>query len=110
MRKITFSLLLCYVCLFAQAQTSQVLTNDRNAFRAADQLVKQQIEFKDPGSSGKALNWDFSSVKPINEEYSLNYFIPDSTDMFRLCGMEHNTRYYFRQQHDILETGGRCVS
>jgi len=73
-------------------------------------LVKQQIGFKDPGSSGKALNWDFSSVKPINEEYSLNYFIPDSTDMFRLCGMEHNTRYYFRLQHDILKTGGRCLS
>jgi len=106
MKKITLTLLLCYVCILAQAQTSQVLTNDRNAYRAADQLVKQQIEFKDPGSSGKALNWDFSSVKPINEEYSLNYFIPDSTDMFRLCGMEHNTRYYFRQQKDSLQATG----
>jgi len=106
MQKITFTILFYCVCFFSQAQTSQILTTDRNAYRAADQLVKQQIEFKDPGSSGKALNWDFSNVKPINEEYSLNYFIPDSTDMFRLCGLEHNTRYYFRQQQDSLQATG----
>ena len=51
------------------SQTSQKLTTTCNAYRAADKIVKQQIDFKDPGSSGKNLNWDFSIVQPINEEY-----------------------------------------
>jgi len=106
MRKITFCIIACFVCFLIQAQNSQILTTKHNAYRAADNLVKQQVEFKDPGSSGKGLNWDFSMVKSINDEYSLKYFIPDSTDMFRLCGMEHNTRYYFRQQMDSLQAVG----
>ena len=88
------------------AQTLQKLTTGRNAYRAADKIVKEQVEFIDPGSSGKDLNWDFSVVKPINEKYSLNYFIPDSTNMTHLCGMEHNTRYYYRQQRDSLQATG----
>jgi len=82
------------------------LTTDRNAYRAADQIIKQQVEFKDPGNSGKNLTWDFRIVQPINEEYTLDYFIPDSTDMARLCGIEHNTRYYYRQQNDSLQAVG----
>jgi len=88
------------------AQTSHTLTTSRNAYRAADQLVKQQVEYKDPGSNGRNLTWDFRMVQPINEEYKLDYFIPDSTNMNRLCGMEHNTRYYYLQQHDSLQAVG----
>jgi len=106
MREITLFILVCCACLTIQAQLTQTLSNDCNAYRAADKIVKQQIEFKDPGSSGKELNWDFSNIQPINEEYSLNYFIPDSTMMTRLCGMEHNTRYYYRQQQDSLQAVG----
>jgi hypothetical protein len=94
------------LCLFTLSANSQVLTTERNAYRAADQLVKQQVEFKDPGSSGKNLTWDFRFLQPINEEYALNYFIPDSTQMTRLCGQEHNTRYYFREQRDSLQAVG----
>ena len=89
-----------------QAQNLHKLSTERNAYRAADQLVKQQVEYKDPGSSGKNLTWDFRFLQPINEEYALNYFIPDSTNMMRLCGQEHNTRYYFRQQKDSLQAVG----
>jgi len=104
MKKIIF---LLYLNCFLQSVNAQSsLNNERNAYRAADQLVKQQIEFKDPGSSGKSLNWDFSSVQPVNEEYTLNYFIPDSTQMTLMCGLEHNTRYYFRQQQDSLQATG----
>ena len=52
MKKFTHFILLLYAGLITQAQTSQKLTLDRNAYRAGDQLVKQQVEFKDPGSSG----------------------------------------------------------
>jgi len=108
MKKLTLTLFLC--CLgglgLVLAQSSHSLTTERNAYRAADQLVKQQVEFKDPGSTGKGLYWDFSTLQPINENYTLNYFIPDSARMTRLCGQEHNTRYYFRQQQDSLQAVG----
>lgn len=95
-----FALLLTTAMSDALAQ--HTLTSNRNAYRAADQIVKQQVEFKDPGSSGKGLIWDFRMTQPINEEYSLNYFIPDSTRMDTLCGLEHNTRYYYMQKRDSL--------
>jgi hypothetical protein len=78
------------------------LSFDRNAYRAADQMIKQQVEFIDPGNSGKGVVWRFNMLQPINENYPLHYFIPDSTKMNILCGQEHNTRYYFRQQSDSL--------
>ena len=106
MNKLTFSILVWTVALSAQAQNSQRLSTDRNAYRADDQVVKQQVEFKDPGSSGRNLNWDFRFLQPVNEYYSLNYFIPDSTQMNRICGLEHNTRYYYQQQQDSLWATG----
>lgn len=81
---------------------SQNITFDRNAYRAEDHIVKQQVVFKDPGASGKDLTWDFSMLQDINEEYNLNYFIPDSMHMDTICGMEHRTRYYYKQKNDSL--------
>jgi len=78
------------------------LTTERNAYRAADKLVKQQVEYKDPGSSGKNLNWDFRTLQPVNEEYSLNYFFKNKIDTTLLCGQEHNTHYYYNQKADSL--------
>lgn len=89
------------IAVGVQAQTHR-LTADRNAYRSADRIVKQQVEYKDPGSTGKELTWDFRTLQPINEEYKLDYFIPDSTRMDTLCGMEHNTRYYYFQKRDSL--------
>ncbi|MDD4993090.1 MAG: hypothetical protein PHR83_12750 [Paludibacter sp.] len=104
MNKLT--LILFFGCVVLSVMAQHNITNAGNAYRAADQLVKQQVEFKDPGSSGKDLHWDFSMVQPINEDYKLDYFIPDSTQMNRLCGMEHNTRYYYLQHNDSLWATG----
>lgn len=87
-------------------QSSHCLTKGRNAYRAADKLTKQQVEYKDPGIIGKGLVWDFTMVQPINEDYQLKYFIPDSTQMNGLCGQEHNTRYYYLQRNDSLWATG----
>ena len=54
------------------------LTFDRNALRGGDQLVKQQVEYKDPGSTGKGLIWDFTFLQPINEQYTLDYSMYNS--------------------------------
>ena len=104
MNKLTLSFFFC--CILINATAQHKLTANRNAYRAADQLVKQQVEFKDPGSSGKNLTWDFSMLQPINEKYTLDYFIPDSTQMERLCGKEHSTRYYYLQHGDSLRAVG----
>jgi hypothetical protein len=106
MKKISLFLLICIACLSAESQNTQKLTTVRNAYRADDQIVKQQVEYKDPGSSGKNLSWDFRIVQPINEEYSLNYFLPKKNDSTRICGTEHHTLYYFRQQKDSLQATG----
>lgn len=96
---LTLMLLLMFVI---NTSAQQRLTKERNALRGSDRLIKQQVEFKDPGSAGKQLTWDFRTLQPINEEYKLDYFIPDSTRMDTLCGMEHNTRYYYYQKRDSL--------
>ncbi|MDD2797227.1 MAG: hypothetical protein PHV20_01400 [Bacteroidales bacterium] len=102
MKHIFLFITLCTTSFSLQATNFHALSASRNAYRAADQITKQQVEYKEPGTAGLGKVWDFSTVQPINEAYTLDYFIPDSTDMLRLCGMEHNTRYYYRQQADSV--------
>ncbi|MFZ4455218.1 MAG: hypothetical protein ACOYOT_03265 [Bacteroidales bacterium] len=102
MKKLLLLTTLSIACVSLSARNFYALSSARNAYRAADQITKQQVEYKEPGTAGLGKVWDFSSVSPINEEYTLDYFIPDSTDMLRICGMEHNTRYYYRQQGDSV--------
>lgn len=102
-KKLTILTLIIVTNLSAQVQK---LTNDFNAFRPDDLIIKQQVEFKDPGSKGKNLTWDFSMLQPINEEYTLKYFIPDSMFIDTICGMEHRTRYYYYQKQDSLWAKG----
>ena len=106
MKNTILILLTCLMAGSGMAQTTQKLTADRNAYRASDQIEKQQVEFKDPGGSGRSLNWDFSMLQPVNEHYSLSYFAPDPEHAEKLCGQEHNTRYYYRQQGDSLWATG----
>ena len=78
------------------------LTSKRNAIRPDDNLLKLQVEYQDPGSSGKERVWDFSSLSPIDYAYKLTYSLPDTTDTARICGREHQTRYYYLQHRDSL--------
>lgn len=96
---LTLMLLLMFVI---NTSAQHRLTKERNALRGSDRLIKQQVEFKDPGSMGKSLQWDFRMLQPLNEEYTLDYFIPDSTRMDTLCGMEHLTRYYYKLSNDSI--------
>ena len=43
--------------------------------------IKQQVAYKDQGASGKELTWDFGMLSPINEKYTVAYYIPDSNYM-----------------------------
>jgi hypothetical protein len=100
------------------------LNTTHNRFRPGDVLIKQQVEFIDPGSSGGNKVWDFSKLKTINDEYTLTYSLPplegDSVyilgdvrynkkkvdDSELIVGTEHNTMYYYHLTGDsLLQTG-----
>ncbi|MFV0328718.1 MAG: T9SS type A sorting domain-containing protein [Dysgonomonas sp.] len=91
-----------------------------NHFRPGDVLIKQQVEFIDPGQVGENQLWDFSKVKSINDEYTLIYSLPpllddsiyimgdmhflkkDIHDNELVVGTENNTMYYYRLTNDSL--------
>lgn len=68
--------------------------------------IKQQVQYQDPGAYGKDLTWDFRMLRPINDEYTIAFSIPDSNYMHRWCGTEHRTRYYYAVSGDtVWQTG-----
>lgn len=92
------------VCLSGQVPFK--LSTKENTYLAGDSLYKYQVEYKDPGSIGKKLEWDFSNLRILNDNYLIKYFYPDKRDSFRICGMEHRTRYYYQQRNDTLWATG----
>jgi hypothetical protein len=100
------------------AQT--VLQITHNLYRAGDEIVKQQVEYKDPGRSGENVLWDFSQLQVTNPEYTLSYHSPrvsdDNTfilglDTFSvkqadpkdfIIGYEHFTAYFYQLKDDRL--------
>ena len=81
--------------LFAQYS----LQSKYNMFRADDEIVKQQVEYKDPGRAGENVLWDFGKLKSQNDEYKLSYTLSKNS---LLAGIEHNTRYYYSLSNDSL--------
>lgn len=104
----------CKLPVFGQLNT------DHNHMRPGDVLVKQQVEYKDPGKAGKNLVWDFSKLKTVNDQYTLTYSLPplegDSVYIVGdtrfpkkkvganelVIGTEHNTMYFYRLKNDSL--------
>ncbi|GAB6121396.1 T9SS type A sorting domain-containing protein [Dysgonomonas termitidis] len=96
------------------------LNSLHNHLRPGDVLIKQQVEYVDPGGSGGNKTWDFSKLRTINDEYTLTYELPplegDSvyivgtkryeknkvSDNELIVGTEHNTMYYYRLINDSL--------
>lgn len=96
------------------------LTKTYNLPRGGDQIIKQQVDYKDPGRSGEEVVWDFSRLKAVNPEYKLTYRSPKAVgDSIYLLGkdtlsaknipegdlvvgMEHYTMYYYQLQGESL--------
>jgi len=108
----------CALPVFGQINASH------NQLRAGDVLIKQQVEFVNPGKAGANQLWNFSKLKTINDEYMLEYALPplegdsmyimgdrrykkdDVKENELIVGTEHNTLYYYRQKADsLLQTG-----
>lgn len=75
------------------------LQSGLNMFRAGDELIKQQVGYKDPGLAGAGVLWDFSRLETVNEEYALAYSTSDDS---LITGTEHLTRYHYALQNDSL--------
>lgn len=111
--------ILIYLLIISSTIHAQ-LNTIHNSLRSGDIIIKQQVEFKNPGEAKAHEFWDFSQVKLINEEYELEYseapLIGDSVYVMGynqfpkqarqhlefIIGKEHNTMYYFKQTKDSL--------
>jgi hypothetical protein len=91
---------------FANILNAQnVLTKPLQFYRPGDKLVKQQIEYKDPGRSGTNVLWDFSTLKPINENYRVSYRSTTHKrggDSVSIIGQEHQTMYKYVLKGDSV--------
>lgn len=96
MKKMGVFLLLCIPSLlFAQ----HILQSKLNMFRVGDEIVKQQVNYKDPGRSGENVLWDFSLLDVENEEYEISYV---SRRNSMITGSEHLTHYHYTLRNDSL--------
>ena len=103
------TIILSVACVSLPAQ--DILKKVSNQERAGDEIIKQQVEYKEPGRVDKNVLWDFSRLKSVNDSYTVVYSSPvavgDSVyimgldtisvktkDKF-LIGTEHNTTYYY---------------
>ncbi len=95
-----------------------------NGIRSGDEIIKQQVEYKDPGREGENVIWDFGKLKSVNDEYTLVYSSPtligDSIyilggDTIKskglkpnelVIGTEHYTMYYYHQKENQTEVLG----
>ena len=96
------------------------LTVLHNMPRYGDYLVKQQVDYKEPGRTGENVVWNFGQLKVLNSEYIVSYDEPpvlgdsvyvlgrDTLAMKNvrsgelIVGTEHFTRYYYRLKGDSL--------
>jgi len=105
----TFYFLLLLSLIGSQSLFSQkrgmALHKYRNIPYVGDSIVKQQMEYADPGTAGKQITWDFRGVRPVNDEYILLYKSA-SEDTSKIVGIEHHTIYRYEIRHDsLLHTG-----
>jgi len=95
MRKFILWHLLC-LCVSLHAQVNL----KHNAARPGDEIIKQQVEYKDPGRSGEKVLWEFSKLTPFDNEYTLSYSSTENNSL--ITGTEHYTRYYYKYANDSL--------
>lgn len=78
------------------------LTSNKNSYQPGDVIVKQQVEYKDPGCSGRDVIWDYSLLTPVNEQYKIRYLYRTRQDKSIFTINEHNTNYLYKHERDTL--------
>jgi len=122
MKKILLLLtgLLSFTLIYGQ----HTLVKNLNAPRIDDRIVKQQVEYKNPGRNGENVLWNFGKLQPVDEQYTLLYHYPPMAEgnilkmgkdsipiselpnTLPLIGTEHNTSYFYRLRNDTLVMTG----
>lgn len=82
----------------AQSQSINYLSH---CYIPKDSLIKQEVSYIKPGSAGKDIEWDFSVLTTLTDEYVLKYDGKKDS----ICSLEHRTRYIYSQN----ENGIKCV-
>ena len=118
MRKFLFLLIAAAVATGNPTQAQ--LTRLHNAPRGGDEIIKQRVDYKDPGRSGENVIWDFGQLFSIDPEYNLSYYdiqpVDDSTYLALrdtipaaellqgdlMAGVEHHTAYWLRMVEDTI--------
>ncbi len=91
--------------LNAQEKSLTTILKINNLPRPGDTLIKQQVDYIDPGISGTNIIWDFRSVNPVNDHYYLHY-LTGSSDPLLINGIEHGTVYsYLISGDSLIHTG-----
>ena len=116
MKKTLLLLLSGSFCLSISGQ----ITRENNSVRNGDEIIKQQMQYKDPGRSGENVIWDFSMLKAVNPKYKLTFRAPelindsiyimgrdtllkkDSDINHLIIGEEHSTMYYYQIKGDTM--------
>lgn len=94
------ALLLLLFLPFTLLHSQPIAEKTSNMFRPGDKLIKQQVEYKEPGESGENVLWDFSRQESINDYYELAYFSEDNDST--IIGCEHRTMYRYKISGDSL--------
>lgn len=93
--RIFTGLFLCCISLSSQHR----LTSELNMIRPGDEIIKQQVEYTDPGQSGENAVWDLGKPKTVRTEYTLVYSTENDT---LITGTEHLTMYRYTLENDSL--------
>jgi hypothetical protein len=120
MKKKPYILLLMLISFPGLLSAQFVLKKELNSPRAGDEIIKQQVQYKDPGRSGENVLWDFSKLSSINDQYTLVYSLPaligdsvyimgkdtipagEAEENELITGTEHYTMYYYRLKDNRL--------
>jgi len=115
---------LLFLSILCIAPARGQLKSELNLPRAGDEIIKQQVEYKDQGRAGENVLWDFGKLQLVNDEYTLSYSEPEpindsiyilglDTILAKniaegqlLVGTEHNTMYYYYLDKDRMWTLG----
>ena len=81
-----------------------------NRICIGDSLIKQQIEYVDPGKPGKNITWDLSQAQVIREEYPIIYSSPKLIeDSIYVIGNDTilkryvpNTEYFLKKEYGTM--------
>ncbi len=102
LRILSFIIILSLCPTIAFSGSANNLTKGINSLQIGDQIIKQQVEFVDPGPSGANLIWNYSGASIVNDGYRIDVFEGSINDSTHINCFEHKTTYQYKLIKDTL--------